>query len=105
MASHIIELNAAPRMADHVVTTIRDQAIPRIIQPSPGFVDEIVLLSQSDPNHVTAISFWRSEQDAQQFYAAGFAQVSALVQPFLTAAPARKEYLVGASTNGRILGW
>jgi choline dehydrogenase-like flavoprotein len=105
MYSHIIELTAKPGRAREVVDTIRDQAIPQVIRPSAGFVDELVLVSDTDPNKVTAISFWRSPQDAERFYASGFARVSALLQPLLSALPVRRELVVGASTNDRILGW
>jgi quinol monooxygenase YgiN len=105
MYSHIIELTAKPGQAKALVNALRDQAIPQIIRHSEGFVDEIVLLSDTDPNHVTAISFWRSKQDGEHFYATGFAQVSALLQPFLNTLPERHEFIVGVSTNNRIVGW
>jgi choline dehydrogenase-like flavoprotein len=105
MYSHIIELTAKPGLAKELVDAIRDRAIPQVIRPSEGFVDEIVLLSDTDPNHVTAISFWRSKKDAERFYANGFANASTLLQSFLSAIPERHEFVVGASTNSQILGW
>jgi hypothetical protein len=105
MYSHVIELAAKPGLAKDLVNAIRDQAIPQIIRHSEGFVDEIVLLSDTDPSHVTAISFWRCKQDGEHFYATGFAQVSALLQPFLSATPEHHEFVVGASTNNNIVGW
>ncbi len=105
MYSHVIELTAKPGRAEELIAAIRDQAIPQIIRRSEGFVDEIVLLSESDPGHVTAISFWRTREDAARFTATGFAGVTALLQEFLSAAPERHEYVVGASTNDEITGW
>jgi heme-degrading monooxygenase HmoA len=105
MYSHVIELTAKPGRARDLVNAIRDQAIPQFIRGSRGFVDEIVLLSDTDPNHVTAISFWRSKEDAAGFTANGFERVSALLQPFLSARPERHEFVVGASTNRQIEGW
>ena len=105
MFSHIIELIAKPGCAADVVTIIRDQAIPQIIQHAGGFVDEIVLLSDTDQNRVTAISFWQSREDAEHFTDTGFAQVSAMLASYLSAAPQRREFGVGASTNERIRGW
>ena len=105
MYSHVIDLTARPGRAKDLVNAIRDQAIPQIIRGSEGFVDEIVLLSDTDPNHVSAVSFWRSKEDAERFYATGFDRVSALLQPFLSAKPERQEFVVGASTNSHIQGW
>jgi len=105
MYSHVIELRAKPGLAKDLINAIRDQAIPQVIRGSEGFVDEIVLLSETDPSYVTAISFWRSKTDAERFYADGFSRVSALLQDFLTIPPRRHEFVVGASTNDRIRGW
>ena len=105
MYSHIIELTAKPGQAKALVDIIRDRAIPEIIRASPGFVDEIILLSDNDPNHVSAISFWKSKQDGDNFFQSGFAQVSAMTQPYLNAKPERGGFVVGASTNGNIVGW
>src|SRR5258708_18058340 len=105
MYSHIIELTAKPGQARVLVDVIRDRAIPEIIRLSPGFVDEIVLLSETDPNRVSAISFWRSKQDGDLFFQNGFAKVSAMTQPYLSAKPDRLAYVVGASTNDNIAGW
>ena len=105
MYSHIIELTAKAGQARTVIDVIRDRAIPEVIRPSEGFVDEIVLLSDADPNHVTAISFWRTKKDADRFFETGFSKVSALTAPFLNAKPDRHEFVVGASTNDHISGW
>lgn len=105
MYSHIIELTAKPGQATALVNIIRDRAIPEIIRGSQGFIDEIVLLSDTDPNHVTAISFWKSKQDGDFFFANGFAKVSAMTQPYLSAKPERQGFVVGASTNDNIAGW
>ena len=105
MFSHVIELTAKPGQAKTLVKMIRDLAVPQIIRPCEGFVDEIVLLSDTNPDQVSSISFWRSKQDAERFYATGFAKVSALLQSVLAAKPERHEFVVAASTNNNILGW
>lgn len=105
MFCHIIELTAKPGQARKVVEIIGEQAIPTIIQPAEGFVDEIVLLSQSDPNHVTAFSFWENKDYSDKFDAYGFNAVTVLVQDVLAAPPERRPFDVGASTNPRIHGW
>ena len=105
MYSHILELSAKPGQADQLARAIRDQAIPQVIRPSPGFVDEIVLVSDSVPNQVTSISFWRSQQDGERFYANGFDKVSAILKAYLASPPNRGSYTVAASTDNHIAGW
>jgi hypothetical protein len=106
MYSHIIELTAtSPEQAKVLVDVLRDRALPEIIRHSPGFVDEIVLLSSTQPNQVSAISFWTSKVDGDNFLENGFAQVSDITKPYLSAKPESSEFVVGASTNHKILGW
>jgi len=105
MYSHIIELTSKPGQAKQLIDAIRDIAIPQVIRPSQGFIDEIVLLSAADPNHVSAISFWRSREDGELFFSTGFAKVRAITQAFLSRPPERSEFVVGASTNNQIVGW
>jgi len=96
-------LDAKPGRAKEAIQIIGEQAIPRIIQPSEGFIDGIVLASLADPNHVTAISFWEDQEVSDRFK--GFDQVTELLKDVLAAPPRRRPYNVGASTNPRILGW
>ena len=103
--AHIIELDTKPGRAREAIDIIGQQAIPTIIQPAEGFIDEIVLASLSDPNHVTAISFWDNQEVSDRFDGYGFDQVSVLLRDVLAAPPRRRPYNVGASTNPRILGW
>jgi heme-degrading monooxygenase HmoA len=102
MFSHIIELTAKPGQALGLVAAIRDRAIPEVIMPAEGFVDQIVLMSDSDPDHVTSISFWRSKEYADRFFQTGFREVSILTAPFLDAEPESHEFSVEVSTNDDI---
>lgn len=104
MYSRILEVTAKPGMVDALVDAIRNQAIPRYIRPAAGFVDGIVLISETDPNQVTVVIFWRTKADADRFFATGFVQSTAVLQPYLGAAPTRREFVVGASTNNCIVG-
>jgi quinol monooxygenase YgiN len=103
MFSHIIELTAKPGQSGLLVAAIRDRAIPEIIIKAEGFIDEIVLVSQTNPDRVTAISFWDSKECGDLFFQTGFHEVTAMTAPFLSDKPESYELSVGASTNDRIL--
>jgi len=103
--AHVIELTTTPGRGRRAVDIIGEQAIPNIIQPADGFIDEIVLLSLTDPNHVTAISFWENKEVSDRFDRYGLDQVSALLTDVLAGRPQYRPFNVGASTNPNILGW
>ena len=52
MYTHVLELTAKPGQTGQLVRALRDHALPQVIRPSEGFVDEIVLVSDSAPNQV-----------------------------------------------------
>ena len=103
MFSHIIELTAKPGEAKLLVSAIRTRAIPEVIQQAEGFIDQIVLISATNPDHVSAISFWKSRESGDHFFQHGFREVSEITTPFLRAKPESHEFSVAASTNDRIL--
>ena len=99
---HILELTARPGQSKTAIDIIGNQSIPEIIRPAEGFIDEIVLQSLTDPDHVTAFSFWRSKEDSDRFDAYGFDAVSRQVENALAAAPIRRPFAVGALS---FAGW
>lgn len=102
MYSHIIELTAKPGQASLLVSAIRDHAIPEIIKRAEGFVDQIVLQSDSEPDHVISISFWESKEYGDLFFQNGFRRVGALTAPFISARPESYKLSVEISTIDRI---
>ncbi|MGD0568462.1 MAG: antibiotic biosynthesis monooxygenase family protein [Candidatus Sulfotelmatobacter sp.] len=102
MYSHIIELTAKAGQAGLLIAAIRDHAIPEIIQRAEGFVDQIVLQSDSEPDRVTSISFWESKECGGLFFKNGFRQVGALTAPFISAKPESYQLSVEVSTIDRI---
>ena len=102
MYSHIIELIPKAGQASLLVSAIRDHAIPEIIKHAEGFVDQIVLRSDSEPDRVTSISFWESKEYGDLFLQKGFRQVGALIAPFIIAKPESKTMSVEISTIDRI---
>lgn len=102
MFSHIIELTAKPGQAGLLIAAIRDHAIPEVITPAEGFVDQIVLQSETLPDYVTSISFWETKEDGDRFFQDGFHKVAAITAPFVSARPESYELSVEISTNDRI---
>ena len=74
--SCIVELTDEEGQAHEVVTLLSPHITPEIIYPIHGFVDGIVMLTETSSNHFSAISFfrskavsfWVSRNDGAQFY-------------------------------------
>jgi hypothetical protein len=102
MYSHVIELTAKTGQGSLLLSALRDHAIPEIITHAEGFVDQVVLQSDSKPDHVTSISFWESKEDGDLFLQNGFRQVGALTAPFICARPESNTMSVEISTIDRL---
>jgi heme-degrading monooxygenase HmoA len=55
-----------PGKARELAKTIQEKILP-IIEGQPGFVDEIVLVSNTERDQILALSFWKSQQDAERY--------------------------------------
>ena len=60
MFSRVVAVNSKEGKARQLGKIIQEQILP-ILQSQPGFVDEIVLISDTDPDQVLALSFWESQ--------------------------------------------
>jgi hypothetical protein len=65
---------------------IQDKILP-ILEAQPGFVDEIVLLSDTEPDQILALSFWKSQQDAERYTHDQFPRVNELISHLVESAP------------------
>ena len=66
MFTRIVELRARPGKARELAKIIDDKVLP-VLRELQGFVDEIVLVSDTEPDHILALSFWKRQQDAERY--------------------------------------
>ena len=66
MFTRVVEVQAKPGRAKELCNTIAERALP-ILRNQPGFVDELVLVSNSQADRVLAISVWRTQEDAERY--------------------------------------
>lgn len=59
-----------------------------------GFIDEILLFADKDPNQGLGLSFWESKEDAQEYYRKVFPRIAAATTPFCEKQPVVREYNV-----------
>jgi heme-degrading monooxygenase HmoA len=78
MFSRVVAVNTKEGKARQLAKTIQEQILP-ILQSQPGFVDEIVLISDTDPDQILALSFWESQQDAERYTHEQYPRINDLI--------------------------
>jgi heme-degrading monooxygenase HmoA len=101
MFTRIVELTTRPGQNEQLSAAINNQVLP-ILKRQKGFVDEMVLVSDKEPNRVLGISFWNSKQDAEQYHKAEYANVQETLRPMLDAEPTIRTFEVHTSTTHKI---
>jgi len=101
MFARLLECRVQSGKSVELNRVIKDQAIS-ILQKQPGFVDEITLVSESEPDRAFAISFWNSKADAERYNREQFPKVAELLKPVLQGEPRVHPCNVTISTISKI---
>jgi heme-degrading monooxygenase HmoA len=101
MFTRVVEVQAKPGRARDLCSTIAEKALP-ILRNQPGFVEELVLVSNTQPDRVLAISLWRTREDAERYNREQYPTVNALIQRQVAFAPKVQTFTVDLSTTHRI---
>src|SRR4030088_1676940 len=67
MFTRVVELTSKPGKGKELSNTINEQAVP-ILKKQTGFLDEIILNSEGEPNRVLALSFRNTKEDADRYH-------------------------------------
>jgi heme-degrading monooxygenase HmoA len=101
MFTRIVECTVRPDKKDEIQQRLRNEVLP-LLQKQPGFVDEITLASEQDPERMVAISFWKTREDAERYHRETFPKVQDILKTSLKSSPKVETYNVQDSTAHRI---
>jgi quinol monooxygenase YgiN len=101
MFTRVVELICKSGKAKELADTIDEKAMP-ILKKQRGFVDEMVLVSDVEPNRILGISIWNNKADAEQYHREQFPKIHDLVRHLLDSDPAVRTFDVHTSTTHRI---
>ena len=101
MFGRVVAVNTKEGKARQLTRTIQEQILP-ILQSQPGFVDEIVLISDTDPDQVLALSFWESQKDAERYTHEQYPRINELISHLLSCAPVSRTFNVDAFSSHNI---
>ncbi|MGA9793757.1 MAG: antibiotic biosynthesis monooxygenase [Terriglobales bacterium] len=86
MFTRVVELTSKPGKSRELSNTINDKIMP-ILQKQGGFVDEMLLVSNAEPDRVLALSFWKTKEDAERYQRDQFKNVTETVRQLLGTDP------------------
>lgn len=101
MYTRAVELTTKPGKAHELAKTIQEKALP-ILKKQSGFVDEVVLISDKDANHVVGMSFWQTKEDAERYHREQFPKIHEMVKHLVETDPVVRTFDVHSSTTHRI---
>ena len=98
MFARIVQLTAKSGQGPNLSQHTRDRTI-NVLKQQPGFIDMVVLESDTDPNQFVGISLWKSKKEAEKFLASQrWQQVVQEFQPLVQGDPIIRTFDVDAST-------
>lgn len=102
MFTRVVEIRTKQGKTREFSTTLNEKVLP-LLRKQPGFVDEITLVSNTDPDRVLALSFWDSQADAEKYNREQYSMVTEILNPLLDI-PARVQVFdVDTSTTHHII--
>lgn len=102
MFTRVVELTSKPGKSKELSNAIQDTVVP-ILKKQNGFVDEVVLVSNAEPDRVLALSFWNAQADGERYHREHFKNISETLRYLLGAEPVVRTFDVHASSGMKIV--
>jgi heme-degrading monooxygenase HmoA len=103
MFTRVVKMTCKPGQCQQACKNINEKVMP-ILRKQQGFLDEIVLVSNTDQNQMLGLSFWNSRVDAERFHREQFQNIrDTVMQDVLATAPEVQTYDVDISTTHHIM--
>jgi len=101
MFARLVKVTTRSGKTRELSRIISERVLP-ILKSQPGFVDELTLVSNDNPSHLIAISFWRSREDAERYSRENFASIKEIISGLVEGTPEVRTFDVEQSTMHRI---
>jgi len=101
MFTRTVEVTTKSGKAKELSNAINEKVLP-ILKKQSGFVDETLLVSDTEPNRVLAISFWNTKEDAERYHKEQYPAIHEMIRHLLDADPVVRTFNVDTSTTHKI---
>jgi hypothetical protein len=96
MFSRIVDFLGRPGKTRQLKDLLQTRVLPTL-RVQPGFVDEITLFSDTEPDRVLTLDFWKTRGDAERFSEEVYPRVKELLYPSLDTDPVVRTFDVETS--------
>ncbi len=97
MFTRMVEIKTKRGKAKDLCHTIHTKVLS-ILGAQPGFVDEIVLVSDTEADRVVAMSYWKSRADAERYRREHYPRVREILGDQIHSIPRVRTFGVETST-------
>lgn len=101
MFTRVVEVTSKPGKGREL-TRIVSEKVLSILKNQPGFLDEITLVSDENPDRILAVSFWNSKEDADKYQRENYARVTETIRSLIEGNPEVRTFNVEQSTLHKI---
>lgn len=101
MFTRVVEINCKHGKTRELTDTINEKVVP-ILKKQRGFVDETVLVSDTESTRVMGLSFWNSKEDAERYHQEQYPKIREMLHQLLETEPVIRTFDVHTSTPHRI---
>jgi quinol monooxygenase YgiN len=102
MFTRVVTVRTKPGKARALAKTIHEKILP-ILQDQQGFVDEILLVSDTEPDQILSLSFWKSQQDAERYSQGQYPRINELISHLVESAPVPRTFNVDTFISHNIV--
>ena len=102
MFTRVVELTSKSGKGKELSNTINEKVVP-ILKKQTGFVDETVLVSDTESTRILGLSFWNSKEDAERYRQEQYPKIHEMMKHLLETEPNIRTFDVHTSTTHRIV--
>ncbi len=103
MFTRVVEITAKPGKSKELSNLINEKVMT-LLKTQNGFVDEMLLVSNLEPDRVLALSFWKTKEDAERYHREQYQNVGAMVRHLLEGEPMVRTFDVHPASGLKLVG-
>ena len=101
MFTRVVEVTSKTGKARDLTRTVNEKVLT-ILKNQTGFLDEITLVSNENPDRIVAVSFWNTREDADKYQREQFSRVTEIIRNLIEGDPQVRTFTVEQSTIHKI---